>query len=107
MTRDRALHHLKALRRDIDRVVGLKGEWFADAFLADDRIGTRAEWANMMDRFALVVRAHREGRLDRALTDELVAVAERLVGLFPTLERMQLRRPSSDDLTRVGVRSVA
>jgi len=107
MQRDRALNHLAAVRRDLARLVTLERAWLDDAFLADDRIGYRAEWDNTLDRFSAVVRAHVDGRLDPDIVAQLIDVAERLVTLAPSLERMHLRQPSADDLRRLGVLSAA
>ena len=107
MTRDRAQHHLKAVRREAERVARLEPEWSSESFLADDRIAVRAEWANVMDRFSLVVRFHEADGLDRHLVEDLVDVAQLLARLCPMLERMQLRRPSPAELARLGVPSAA
>jgi hypothetical protein len=107
MQRDRALNHLAAIRRDLARLTALERSWFDDAFLPDDRIGYRAEWDNTLDRFAAVVEAHAAGRLDRHVADQIVDVARALVAFGPSLERMQLRQPSPDDLRRLGILSAA
>ena len=88
-------------------MASLEREWFDTSFLADDRIAARAEWANIMDRFSLVLRAHEAGDLDPQVSEDLVDVARLLDRLGPTLERMQLRRPSADELARLGVSSAA
>jgi hypothetical protein len=107
MQRDRALHHLRAIRRDVDRLTALRAAWFDDSFLADDRIGYRAEWSNALDRFSSVVRAHASQELDADVSAELIGVAKLLVRFSPSLERMQLRQPSPDDLRRLGILSAA
>ena len=107
MTRGRAQHFLKAVRREADRMASLEREWFDPSFLADDRIAARAEWANIMDRFSLVLRAHEAGDLDTEVTEDLIDVARLLDRLAPTLDRMQLRCPSADELARLGVPSAA
>src|SRR5438552_431438 len=107
MKRDRALHHLAAVRRNIDRLTALEGPWLDDALLPDDRIGYRAEWDNTLDRLSVVVQAHIAGRLDRDIGAQLVDIARALVAFAPSLERMQLRQPSPDDLRRLGILSAA
>jgi hypothetical protein len=107
MQRARALNHLAALRRDLKRLTALERPWFDDDFLPDDRIGYRAEWDNTVDRFVAVVRAYVDGRLDDDVAAELIDVARVLVEFTPTLEHMQLRQPSADDLRRLGVLSPA
>ena len=71
----------------------------------DDRIGYRAEWSNIVDRFAAVIRAYADDQLDHDVAAELIEVANILVEFVPALERMQLRQPSADDLRRLGVLS--
>ncbi len=56
---------------------------------------------------SLVVRFHEANGLDRHLVEDLVDVARLLARLCPTLERMQLRRPSPAELARLGVPSAA
>lgn len=107
MQRDRALNHLAAVRRDLARLADLERSWFDAAFLPDDRIGYRAEWENTLDRFETVVQAYAAGRLDRHAAAQLVDVARAMMGFAPSLERMQLRQPSPDDLRRLGVLSAA
>src|SRR5688500_1178583 len=107
MQRDRALNHLAAIRRDLNRLTVLERSWFDDDFLPDDRIGYRAEWDNTLDRFAAVVESHAAGHLDHDVADQTVDVARALVASMPVLERMQLRQPSPDDLRRLGILSTA
>ena len=107
MQRDRALNHLAAIRRDLNRLTGLERFWSDDTFLPDDRTGYRAEWDNTLDRFAAVVRAYADGQLDDDVAVELVDIANLLATFAPTLDRMQLRQPSPDDLRRLGILSAA
>jgi hypothetical protein len=107
MQRDRALNHLAAIHRDLDRLTALERSWFDDDFLSDDRVGYRAEWDNTLDRFIAVIRASVDGRLDDDVTAELLDVAKGLVAFAPSLERMKLRQPSSEDLRRLGILSTA
>jgi hypothetical protein len=107
MQRDRALHHVTAIRRDVDHLTALERSWFDDTFEPDDRIGYRAEWANTVDRFSAVVQAFAGGRLDNNVAAQLVDVARLLVAFTPSLERMQLRQPPADDLRRLGILSAA
>src|SRR3954454_7875984 len=101
MQRDRALNHLKAVRREVGQLTALEPSWAA--LEPDDRIGYRAEWDNTLDRFAAVVRGHGDSALDGDVVADLVDVATLLVTHAPALERMQLRQPSPDDLRRVGI----
>jgi hypothetical protein len=105
MQRDRALNHLKAIRREVGQLTALEPAWAA--LESDDRIGYRAEWENTLDRFAAVVRAYVDDRLEDDVAAELTDVAKVLVAFAPTLERMQLRQPSPDDLRRLGILSAA
>lgn len=105
MQRDRALNHLKAIRREVGQLTALEPSWAT--LEPDDRIGYRAEWSNTVDRFAAVIRAYVDDQLDRDVAAELVEVANTLVRFMPTLERMQLRQPSPDDLRRLGILSAA
>ena len=107
MQRDRALNHLRAIRREVDRLIAVEQSWFDDSFLADDRIDHRAEWANMVDRFSAAVPAHADGQLDPDVVTELTAVARLLATFAPALERMQLRQIAAEDLRRLGVLSIA
>ena len=105
MQRDRALHHLKAVRREISQLTTLEPSW--STLEPDDRIGSRAEWDNTLDRFAAVIRAYTDGQLDDDVTVELLEVANLLVAFVPSIERMQLRQPSAEDLRRLGILSAA
>jgi hypothetical protein len=107
MQRDRALHYLKAIRRDVERLTSLRASWLDDSFPADDRIGYRAEWANTVDRFSSVVQAYTNRELDADVAAELIDVANLLVSFGPSLDRMQLRQPAPDDLRRLGILSAA
>jgi hypothetical protein len=105
MQRDRALHHLTAIRREVGQFTDLESSW--DALEPDDRIGYRAEWDNMLDRFSAVVQAYVDRRLGHDVSAQLVDVARCLVAFTPSLERMQLRQPSADDLRHLGILSAA
>ena len=107
MQRDRALNHLQGIRRDVARITALRMSWFDDSFLADDRIGYRAEWSSSVDRFSSVVQAYPNRELHADVTTDLIDVANLLVSVGPSLERMQLRQPSPDDLRRLGILSAA
>ena len=105
MQRDRALNHLKAIRREVSQLAAREPSW--DTLEPDDRIGYRAEWSNTVDRFAAVVQAYVDDRLDSDVAADLVDVANVLVAFAPTLEQMHLRQPSADDLRRLGILSAA
>ena len=107
ITRDRALHRLAAIRRELEQLTALEHSWFEADFLPDDRIGYRAEWDNTLDRFSSVVQAHIDGRLDPDVSAQLIDVARLLVSASPILERMHLRLPSADDLKQAGILSAA
>jgi hypothetical protein len=107
MQRDRALNHLKAVRRDLDRLGALESAWFDDAFPPDDRIGFRAEWDNTLDRFSAVIQAHAAGRLDSDIMAQLIDIAQDVVAFAPALERMKLRQPAPGDLKELGILSAA
>ena len=72
-----------------------------------DRQAFRAEWANEVDRFTLVVEAHDAGRLPRHLVAELLRVAKQLSDLLPLLERLKLLTPDAADLDRLKATSAA
>jgi hypothetical protein len=103
MQRESALHHLTAIRREVGQLTALEPSW--DTLQPDDRIGYRAEWDNTLDRFAAVVRAYVDDRLDHDIATQLVDVARLLVAFTPALERMLLRQPSPDDLRQLGIPS--
>jgi hypothetical protein len=107
MRRDRALHHLAAIRREVEHLTALEPSWLDDSLLPDDRIGLRAEWANLIDRFAAVALAYMDGQLDADVGAQLIDVARLLSAFVPTMERMHLRQPSADDMKRLGVPSAA
>ena len=98
MQRNRALHYLTVIRRDIGRLTALEGSWFDDDFLPDDRTGYRAEWANSLDRFSAIVRAGADRQLDDDVADQVIDVARLLASMSRSLDRMRLRPPSSEDL---------
>jgi hypothetical protein len=85
----------------------LEAAWFDEDFLSDDRIGYRAEWSNALDRFSAVAAAYAGQTHDPEVTAELIDVARLIVAFAPSLDRMQLRRPSPDDLRRLGILSAA
>ena len=68
MQRERALHHLKTVRREIAHLTAIEQPGLDGSISADDRIGFRAEWTNVVDRFSAVVGAYAEGQLDRETT---------------------------------------
>lgn len=67
----------------------------------------RAEWANEMGRFALLVQAYNAKQLDAASVAELDSVAGMLAELLPLLERLRLRAPFATDLDRLRATSTA
>ena len=105
MQRDRALNHLKAIRRELGQLSALEPS--GATLEPNDRIGYRAEWANIIDRFTAVVQAYVDGGLDEEIATQLIEVARLLVAFTPSLERMKLRQPSADDLRRLGILSAA
>jgi hypothetical protein len=105
MQRERALHHLKAIRREVSRLTSLEPSWVG--LDSDDRIGYRAEWSNVVDRFSAVVRAYADDQLDHDVSSQVLDIARILLTFSPTLDRMQLRQPSADDLRRLGIPSAA
>jgi hypothetical protein len=107
MQRDRVLHHLAAIRRDVDQLAALERSWCDGVLSSNDRIGYGAEWENTVDRFSAVVNAYADGQIDHEVAVQVVDVAQLLVAFTPHLERMHLRQPSADDLRRVGILSAA
>ena len=107
MTHDRAQHYLRTIRQEAARVAHDAESAVGPAVPIEDRMAFRAEWANEMGRFALLVRAYDAKQLDAASTAELGSVAGALADLMPLLEQLRLRAPSSADLARLKATSAA
>jgi hypothetical protein len=107
MTHDRVQHYLRTIREEAERLVKDPDDVVGPAVAIEDRMAFRAEWANEMGRFALLVRAHDAKQLDSASIVELGRVAAMLAGLLPLLESLRLRTPSAADLERLKATSAA
>jgi hypothetical protein len=101
MMRERAEHYLGWVNREIDRLEALDAEGGMASLAVEDRIATRAEWHDVIDRYLAVVAAYDSRKLTRAQTRCLVDVSMRLASLASVLERMRLRQPDPDLLARL------
>ena len=101
MMQDRAEHYLTWVDREIDRVISLNAEGGMSTLTVDDRMATRLEWDDVVDRYLAVVAAYEDGRLPRDIHSRLFEVSARLFSLVPTLERLRLRRPDPAILARM------
>src|SRR4051794_25174216 len=101
MTRHRALNYLQTIRQEADRLANDPNGAVGSAVPIEDRMALRAEWANEMGRFALLVKAYDAKQLDAASVAELGSVAGQLADLLPLLERLRLRAPMLADLERL------
>jgi hypothetical protein len=100
MTHDRAQHYLRTIRQQADLLANDPDGSVGPAVPIEDRMAFRAEWANEMGRFALLVQAYDAEQLDAASVHELGSVAGKLSELLPLLERLRLRAPAPADLDR-------
>jgi hypothetical protein len=100
-TRDRAEHYLTWVNREIDRLRALDAEGGTTALAVEERMATRLEWDDVVDRYLAVVAAYDDGQLPRDMHSHLLDVSMRLTALVPALERMRLRRPDPDLLARM------
>ena len=107
MTRDRAQHYLQTIRQEADRLANDPDGSVGPAVPIEDRMAFRAEWANEMGRFALLVQAYDANQLDAASKGELGSVAGKLADLLPLLERLGLRTPAAAKLERLKATSSA
>ena len=101
MTREHAEHYLGWVNREIDRLLVLDEAGGMPTLAVEDRIATRVEWDDVVDRHLAVVAAYDARRLSHDETVCLVDVSMRLAALVPALERMRLRRPDPQILTRM------
>ena len=96
-------HYLAWVDRELDRILAVEPHWHLPHFPVEERLGTRAEWHDVVNRYLAVVAAYDAGQLPSELLPRLVAVSVRLVTLAPTLNRMRLRRADPDVLARVAL----
>lgn len=101
MKPDRANHYLIWVEREIARIRDVERHWDSETFPVEERMATRLEWDDVVDRYLAVVHAHDEGQLSRATTTRLADVSARLDSLLPLLERLRLRRPDPEILARL------
>jgi hypothetical protein len=101
MTRERAEHYLAWVSREIDRIRSLDADGGMQMLAVEDRMGTRFEWDDVIDRYLAVVAAYDDGTLTHDLHARLFDVAAGLAALLPALERMRLRKPDPDLLARL------
>ena len=107
MTHDRVQHYLRTIRQEVERLAHDADGVVGAAVPIEDRMAFRAEWANEMGRFALLVQAYDAKQLDAATVADLGEVAGTLADLLPLLERLRLRAPAAADLDRLKTTSVA
>ena len=103
MMRERAEHYLGWVNREIDRLQALDAEGGMATLVVEDRIATRVEWDDVVDRYLAIVVAYDNRRLSQDQTQCLVDVSLRLAALAPVLERLRLRRPDPEILARIGL----
>ena len=101
MMQERAEHYLGWVNREIDRLRALDAEGGMVTLAVEDRIATRVEWDDLVDRYLAVVAAYDDRRLSRDQALCLVDVSTRLTALVPALERLRLRRPDPETLARM------
>jgi hypothetical protein len=107
MTRDRAQNYLRSIRDEAERLADDPDGIVGPATPVEDRMAFRAEWANEMGRFALLVQSYDAKQLDAASVVELGSVAGKLAELLPLLARLRLRAPAAADLERLKATSAA
>jgi hypothetical protein len=107
MTQDRVDYYLRSIRGEAARLKECPEKLVGPTVPVEDRMAFRAEWANEMGRFALLVQAYDNGHLDTASVTELGSVAGKLAELLPLLERLRLRVPAVADLDRLKAPSAA
>ena len=101
MKQDRADHYLIWVSREADRLLALDSEGGLPTLAVEDRMATRLEWDDVVDRYLAVVAAYDDGQLPREVHARLFDVSARLTFLVPALERMRLRTPGADLLDRL------
>jgi hypothetical protein len=101
MMQDRSEHYLTWVDREIDRVISLEAAGGMSVLAVEDRMATRAEWDDVVDRYLTVVATYEDDRLPRDLHARLFDVSARLFSLVPALERLRLRRPDPATLARI------
>jgi len=101
MMQDRAEHYLTWVDREIDRLRALDAEGGMATLAVDDRMATRLEWDDVVDRYLAVVAAHDDRQLSPSQASRLFDVTMHLAALVPVLERLRLRRPDPEILARV------
>lgn len=98
---DCAEHYLGWVNREIDRLLALDDAGGMPTLAVEDRIATRVEWHDVVDRYLAVVAAYDNGQLTPDAHCCLVDITGRLAALTPVLERLRLRRPDPDVLARM------
>jgi hypothetical protein len=99
-TEDRADHYLKSLRRWAARLRWIAEVWDTPELDPRDRQAFPLEWGNVIGRLAKVETLARQGVLRPSARAELRVVAEELVELLPTMQRLKLRQPDPEVLER-------
>lgn len=106
-TRARADRYLASLRRWSAELRRIAQEWDSPDFDERERLAFPLEWDNILDRLTAVEAMARDGRLSVSTLAELREVACELDSLRPTMERLGLRMPDPDALTRAIAAPVA
>ena len=101
MMRNRAEHYLGWMNREIDRLHALDVEGGMATLAVDDRMATRLEWDDVVDRYLAVVAAYDNRQLSLSQASRLIEVSMHLAALVPVLERLRLRRPDPEVLSRI------
>ena len=101
MMQDRAEHYLTWVDREVDRLLSLDAAGGMSTLAVEDRLATRLEWDDVVDRYLAVVAAYDDDRLPRNVHSRLFDISARLFSLVPTLERMRLRGPDPEILARI------
>jgi hypothetical protein len=101
MTQPRTHLDLAVLKREARRLPKIDAAWSGTE--PEDRVALRAEWHDLMDIFDHLVATYDATGLDEDAEVELRAVAALISASAPALERMRLRRPDPDVLTRISL----
>lgn len=105
MTAQREHLDIIILKREAGGLAEVEADWAARQ--PEDRVAFRAEWHDLMDIFAHLVEAHDQGHLPADDVKDLRVTAAALLNGLPLMERLRLRRPSREALSRIVAARVA
>jgi hypothetical protein len=97
---ERVDHDLASLHRWAGRLRSIAELWETPLLDVRERQAFPLEWGNVVGRLAKVEALASQGTLRPAARAELRNVAEELVELLPTMQRLRLRQPDPDVLER-------